>query len=76
MNESSILLHKVVGGPTDDLLRILIVPREKSGMNLDVPHKKILSVMGEDCKIKWEIVDEIPKPPSGKYLYVRSLVTR
>ena len=59
-----------------DLLRILIVPREKSGMNLDIPHKKILSVMGEDCKIKWEIVDEIPKPPSGKHLYVRSLVTR
>ncbi len=57
-----------------DLLRILVVPREGSNIDLDAPERKILSVMGKGCRIKWEIVDEIPKPFSGKHLYIRSLV--
>jgi len=35
---------------------------------------KIKLVMGKDCKIIWEFVDEIPKTPQGKYLYTKSLV--
>ncbi len=57
-----------------DRLRILVVPKGKADINLETPHEKILRVMGTDCKIRWEIVDEIPRPPSGKYLYIRSSV--
>jgi len=37
---------------------------------------KIKLVMGQDCKIVWEFVEEIPKTKSGKYLYTKSLVHR
>lgn len=36
--------------------------------------KKINLVMGSDCRIIWEHVDDIPKTSSGKYLYTQSLV--
>jgi phenylacetate-CoA ligase len=35
---------------------------------------KIILVMGSNCRIIWDIVDEIPKTPSGKYLYTKSLM--
>lgn len=35
---------------------------------------KIRYVMGYSCEIKWEIVDEIPKTKSGKYIYTKSMV--
>jgi phenylacetate-CoA ligase len=35
---------------------------------------KIRLVMGKDCNIVWEFVEEIPKTKSGKYLYTKSLV--
>jgi phenylacetate-CoA ligase len=31
-------------------------------------------VMGDKCKVTVEFVDEIPKLPSGKYQYTRSMV--
>jgi len=37
---------------------------------------KIKLVMGKDCKIIWDFVDDIPKTKSGKYLYTKSLVHR
>lgn len=37
---------------------------------------KIRIVMGHGCKIFWEFVDEIPKTPSGKYLYTKSLIRK
>lgn len=37
---------------------------------------KIKFLLGQDCKIVWEFVDEIPKTQSGKYLYIKSLVWR
>jgi len=36
---------------------------------------KIRKVMG-DCDIVWDAVDDIPKNPSGKYTYTRSLVPK
>lgn len=36
---------------------------------------KIKLVMGHDCKIIWEYVDDIPKTKSGKYLFTKSLIT-
>ena len=38
--------------------------------------KKIKVVMEKDCKIQWEIVEDIPPTKSGKYLYTKSLVWR
>ncbi|MCK5801345.1 MAG: phenylacetate--CoA ligase family protein [Lentisphaeria bacterium] len=35
---------------------------------------KVRVVMGEDCEIMWDFVDDIPKTVSGKYLYTRSKV--
>lgn len=58
-----------------DKIRLVIVARgEVSGnCKLDI-NAKIRLVMGQDCKIKWDFVDDIPKTPSGKYMYTKSLV--
>jgi phenylacetate-CoA ligase len=36
--------------------------------------KKIRVGMGSECKIRWDIVDEIPKTPSGKFMNTQSLI--
>jgi hypothetical protein len=36
----------------------------------------IRDLMGPDCRVVWEFVDEIPRTPLGKHLYVKSLVPR
>jgi len=36
--------------------------------------KKIKLVMGKDCKIIWEFVEEIPPTQSGKHIYTKSLL--
>lgn len=36
--------------------------------------EKIELAMDKDCKLKWEVVDEIPKTRTGKYLYPQSLL--
>jgi len=58
-------------------IKILIV---RSG-NVNESEKKdiewkIKFLLGGDCKITWEFVDEIPKTKSGKYLYIKSLLWR
>jgi phenylacetate-coenzyme A ligase PaaK-like adenylate-forming protein len=35
---------------------------------------KIRLVMGTQCKILWEIVDEIPRTQNGKYIFTMSLL--
>lgn len=37
---------------------------------------KIKLVMGKDCKIIWEFIEQILRTESGKYLYTKSLVRR
>jgi len=56
-------------------IRILVVP-ESEANELDKKdiEDKIKFLLGQDCEIIWEFVDEIPKTPQGKYLYIRSLV--
>jgi len=56
-------------------IRILVVPAG----NIDRSEKKFIEdkikiVMGEDCDIVWDFVDNIPKTKSGKYIYTKSLV--
>jgi phenylacetate-CoA ligase len=36
--------------------------------------QKIRVNMGSNCQILWDFVDKIPKLPSGKYLYTKSLI--
>jgi phenylacetate-CoA ligase len=52
-------------------------------LNKDLPEsekneieRKIRIAMGMDCKIIWDVVDNISKTSSGKYLYTQSLVKR
>lgn len=59
-----------------DLVRIKAVAY--SGFNLPEEKEienKIKLVMGNDCKIIWEYVDDIPKTKSGKYLFTQSHVS-
>lgn len=58
-----------------DQLRIKIVTRkELSHQYKNSVNEKIQQVMGSECKIIWENVDEIPKTSSGKYQYTQSMV--
>jgi phenylacetate-CoA ligase len=56
-------------------IRIQIVIKGKINPSdqADIENKIIL-VMGSNCRIIWDIVDDIPKTPSGKYLYTKSLM--
>jgi len=58
-------------------IKILVVLQNKMNESekRDI-EDKIKLVMGQDCKIIWEFVEEIPKTKSGKYLYTKSLVWR
>jgi phenylacetate-CoA ligase len=58
-------------------IKILVVLKE----NINEPEKKdiedkIRLIMGQDCQLIWDFVDEIPATPEGKYLYTKSLVRR
>ena len=60
-----------------DMIRILVVTGTglTEGYKKDV-ESKIKVGVGPDCKITWDFVDDIPKTPTGKYLYTKSLVQR
>jgi hypothetical protein len=55
------------------VLRMVLEPGAKPGdleTTLAEAREKIRRVMGEACAVEPEYVDEIPRAPSGKYLYV------
>jgi phenylacetate-CoA ligase len=58
-------------------IKILIVPEREiyKSEKRDIENK-IKVIMGKECLIVWEFVDDIPKTKSGKYLYTKSLVGR
>lgn len=58
-------------------VRILIVLKD----NVKELEKKEIEdrmklLMGEDCQVIWEFVDDIPQTQTGKYLYIRCLLQR
>ena len=58
-----------------DKIRIKVVTRQElSDTFKNETDKKIKVGMGPECKITWDIVDDIPKTQSGKYQYTKSLV--
>jgi phenylacetate-CoA ligase len=58
-------------------VRILAIPETVIGESekKDIADK-IRLVMGEDCEVVWELVEEISKTSSGKYVYTKSLLSR
>lgn len=63
----------------EDYKKIKILVVTESGVT-EVDKKNIENdiklLMGQDCKIMWEFVEEIPKSNSGKFQYTKSLVWR
>jgi len=58
-----------------DLIEILVaIEQEANAADIDVITGKIKQVMGEDCRVIFKFVDEIPPTASGKYLYTVSEV--
>ncbi len=60
-----------------NLIELLVVPdgdiAESQKKDIE---DKIKLVMGQDCVIIWDFVEEIPKSKSGKYLYTKCLIQR
>jgi phenylacetate-CoA ligase len=66
-----------------DLIHILIVPheqtsktRESHDKEISIITEKIRLVMGEDCRVEFEFVNDIDPTASGKYRYTISKVSR
>ena len=58
-----------------ELIRIkVVVDGEIDKRDVNEIEERIRSVMGRSCEIKWEFVDEIELPVSGKYLHSKSLI--
>jgi len=59
-----------------NLIEILVAPEGKADdKDMEVITGKIKSVMGEECKVDFKFVDEVPPTTSGKYLYTFSEVS-
>lgn len=60
-----------------DIVKILMVLNKKmTDENRCEVENKVKLVMGNDCQIIWNFVNEIPVTPQGKYIYTKSLVKR
>jgi len=54
------------------LIKTIIRDKIKLEENRMAIEESIRKIMGEDCKIQWEFVNEIPPLKSGKYVYTIS----
>jgi phenylacetate-CoA ligase len=57
-------------------IRVTVVANEGERAWQERTEDEMRKLMGPDCRVVWEFVDEIPRTPMGKYLYVKSLVHR
>ena len=55
-------------------IRILVVCDKLNQTEIKNINHKIRIVMGKNCNIEWDFVEDIPKTKSGKYLYTKSLI--
>ena len=67
---------QVIQDDYDKIQINIVASREISDQFKNDMNNKIRIGMGSECKIKLIIVDDIPKTPSGKYLYTKSLIWR
>jgi phenylacetate-CoA ligase len=59
-----------------DQVEIYVVKySEPSSADVQDIEAKIRLVMGDDCRITWGFVDEIPRTPQGKHLFTRSRIS-
>jgi phenylacetate-CoA ligase len=75
-NKGFLKKFQVIQEDYDQIKIRTIVNKELPESEKNEIEQKIRVTMGQDCKILWEFVDEIPKTSSGKYLYTQSLVKR
>lgn len=55
-------------------IKVLVVSDLLDQTEINNINEKIRLLMGQNCNIEWEFVSEIPKTPSGKFLYTKSLI--
>jgi phenylacetate-CoA ligase len=73
-NRGNIKLFQVIQEDTSHIRVKIVKEGEISQENLTEISEKIGIVMGKECKIGFEFVDNIPKTSTGKYLYTISKV--
>lgn len=74
-NDGSIRKFQIIQNKIDKITIKAILNKSKGDFNKTmktIEEKVIKSLMGNNCKIEWEIVKDIPKTKSGKYLYTIS----
>ena len=72
-NKGIISKFQVIQNNFDQITIKYIIEKEMSlGKYKNQITKSIKKVMGENCKILWEKVEDIPNLPSGKYMYTYS----
>ncbi len=60
-----------------DFIEVLVALEKQADKNdIDVITDKIKQVMGEDCRVEFKFVDEVPPTASGKYIYTISEVAK
>lgn len=68
-NTGFIKRFQVIQKEYDLIIVKIVLNKEKDLRNLEKIEKVIKFVMGNDCKVEFEFVDEIKPSKSGKYLY-------
>jgi len=72
-NKGSIDQFQVIQKDYNDI-KIKVVSNSLDQNEIKELNQKIRLVMGQNCNIEWDYVDQIEKTPSGKYLYTKSMV--
>jgi phenylacetate-CoA ligase len=58
-----------------DEVQVYYAPKSPApAEDVDDINRKIHLVMGQDCRVQWHEVSEVPRTPQGKLLFTRSLV--
>ena len=73
-NKGNIKQFQVIQEKIDELRLKIVKSDDLTFEELKDIEEKIKTVMGEDCKVIFDFVDEIPKTPTGKFLYTISRI--
>jgi phenylacetate-CoA ligase len=76
LNKGYIKKFQVIQEDYDKIRILAILKQSLPEVEKNDIDNKIRIVMGKDCRIIWEFVDDIPKTKSGKYLYTKTLMSR
>jgi phenylacetate-CoA ligase len=76
LNKGFIKKFQVIQEEYDKIRILVILKTTLPDKEKKIIEEKIRIQMGQDCKIIWDFVDDIPKTKSGKYLYTKSLLSR